>query len=134
MAILTGRYGIVKWDATGLPSPPTPLTVISMNGWKLSLKTDYEDVTCFGDTNRVYIQGLRDISGSLTGFWNSASNVVIQATSSAVAGYMELTMNSNEPTFKFGGLAYMDADMDCTVKGAPKLSASFKAAGPWTTP
>jgi hypothetical protein len=134
MAILSGRYGIVKWDATGLPSPPTPLTVISIDSWKLSLKTDYIDVTCFQDPNKIYVQGFRDISGSLTGYWNSTSNVIIQATGATVAGYIELTMNTNEPTFKFGGLAYMDADIDVQAKGAPKLSATFKAAGPFTTP
>lgn len=134
MAILTGRYGTVKWDATGLPSPAAPLTVISVNGWKLSLKTDYEDVTCFGDTNNVYVPGMRDIAGSLAGFWNSASTVIVAATSSAVPGYIELAPNSNEASFKFGGLAYMDADLDCTVKGAPKLASSFRAAGPWITP
>lgn len=132
--ILTGRYGTVKWDATGLPSPAAPLTVISVNGWKLSLKTDYEDVTCYGDTNKVWIQGMRDIAGSLAGFWNSASTLIVAATASAVPGYLELAPNSTEATFKFGGLAYMDADLDCTVKGAPKLAASFKAAGPWVTP
>jgi len=134
MSILTGRYGLVRWDATGAPSPPTPLTVISIDGWKLSLKTDYEDVTCFQDTNKVYIQGMRDISGSLSGFWNSASLVIVTATSATVPGYLELTPNTNEGGLKFGGLAYMDADLDCTVKGAPKLAATFKAAGPWTTP
>jgi len=134
MAILTGRYGTVKWDATGLPSPAVPLTVISMNGWKLSLKQEYEDVTCFGDTNKVYVPGMMDISGSLTGFWNSASTVLVAASKATVPGYLELAPNSTEATFLFGGLAYMDADIDCTVKGAPKLSGSFKAAGTWITP
>jgi hypothetical protein len=134
MAILTGRYGLVRWDATGAPSPPTPLTVISINGWKLSLKTDYEDVTCFLDTNKVYVPGLRDASATLTGFWNSSNYVFVTATASTVPGYLELTPNTNEGSFKFGGLAYMDADIDASVKGAPKISASAKPAGPWTTP
>lgn len=134
MAILTGRNGLVRWDATGLPSPPTPLTVISLNGWKLSLKTSFEDVSCFGDTNKVYVPGLRDASGTISGFWNSSNLVLITATSSTVPGYLELTPNSTESSFKFGGLAYMDADIDCSVNGAPKVSASFTPAGPWSTP
>lgn len=134
MAILSGRLGLVRWDATGAPSPPTPLTVISVNGWKLSLKTEFEDVTCFQDSNKVYVPGLRDISGSMTGFWNSAGYPIITATASTVPGYLELTPNTSEGTYKFGGLAYLDADIDCTVKGAPKISSDFKAAGPWTTP
>lgn len=134
MAILSGRNGLVRWDATGAPSPPTPLTVISINGWKLSLKTDYEDVTCFGDTNKIVVQGLPDVAGSLTGFWNSAGYPIITAAKATVPGYLELTPSTAESTFKFGGLAYMDADIDCTVKGAPKISGEFRAAGNWSTP
>lgn len=133
MSIKTGRYGVVKWDATPA-SPVDPATIISLNMWKLSLKTDYEDVTCFGDTNKVYIPGMRDISGSIGGFWNSDSTILIAASNSPTPGHLELTPNSNEGSFKFSGLAYMDADIDCSVTGAPKLSGSFKAAGAWATP
>jgi hypothetical protein len=133
MSIKTGRYGTVKWDATPA-SPVTPAVIISLNSWKLSLKPDYEDVTCFGDTNKVYVPGMRDISGSLGGFWNADSVVLIQASNMATPGYLELAPNSTEATFLFGGQAYMDADIDCAAKGAPKLSGSFKAAGAWVTP
>jgi hypothetical protein len=132
MAILTGRYGTIKLD-TVPASPYAPVAVSSVNGFKISLKTDYDEVTCFGDTNKVYIPGLRDISGTLTGFWNSSELKIIEASSATTPGYLELAPNSNEPSFIFGGLAYIDADLDCTLK-APALSGSFKAAGPWVTP
>jgi len=126
MAILSGRYGTVKYDPAGI----TPVLLISLNGWKLSLKTDYEDVSCFGDTNKVYVPGLRDISGSLTGFWNSANVVIPTATAATTPGKLELAPNSTEPTFKFSGLAYLDAEIDCSMS-APKIASSFRAAGPW---
>lgn len=131
MAIKTGRYGTVKWDplGTGLGSPATLL--VAINKWQLSLKTDYEDVTCFGDTNKVYVPGMRDISGSIGGFWNSDNVVIFDATESVTPGWLELAPNSTEPTFLFSGLAYLDADIDCSL-GAPKVTSSFKAAGPWT--
>ncbi len=132
MSIKTGRYGTVKYASNGAASPLTSL--VSINGWKLSLKTDYEDVSCFGDTNKVYIQGLRDVSGSITGFWNSSSTVLIDAGTAPTPGYLQLAPNSTESAFVFGGLAYLDADIDCTVKGAPKLTGTFKAAGAWTVP
>lgn len=132
MSIKTGRYGTIKWNAAGVVSPPNLAEIISLNTWKLSLKTDFEDVTCFGDTNKVYVPGMRDISGSLGGFWNSADVKMFTATSAATPGFLELSPNSTEPTFKFSGLAYMDADIDCSAKGAPKVSGSFKAAGAWT--
>ena len=126
MAIKTGRYGTVKYDPAGV----TPVALISLNGWKLSLKTDYEDVTCFGDTNKVYVPGMRDISGELEGFWNSTNVVIFDATEATTPGKLELAPNSTEPTFTFAGLAYLDADIDCSLK-APKVKSSFKAAGAW---
>jgi hypothetical protein len=128
MAILTGRYGTIKWDPAGI----TPVALISLNTWKLSLKTDYEDVTCFGDSNKVYVPGMRDISGSLGGFWNSSNVALFTATGTATPGLLELAPNSTESTFKFSGGAYLDADIDCSAKGAPKVTSTFKASGPWT--
>lgn len=132
MSIKTGRYGTVKWDA-GPASPVNPSLIISINAWKASLKTDYEDVSCFGDSNKVYVPGLRDISGSIGGFWNSDSVVLVEASNQATPGYLELAPNSTEPTFIFGGLAYMDVDIDCSL-AAPKLQGTFKAAASWVTP
>lgn len=126
MAIKSGRFGTVKYDPAGV----TPVALISINSWKLSLKTDYEDVSCFGDTNRVYVPGLRDISGSLGGYWNSSNVVIYDATEATTPGKLELAPNSTEPTFTFSGLAYLDADIDCSL-AAPKMSSSFRAAGAW---
>jgi hypothetical protein len=128
MAILTGRYGQVLYDPAGI----TPVALISLKGWKLSLKTDYEDVTCFQATNKVYVPGMRDVSGDVSGFWNSANVILFDATEAATPGLLKLVPNTNEPTFYFSGLGYIDADIDCTVNGAPKVTGTFKAADAWT--
>jgi len=128
MAILTGRYGLVLYD----PAATTPVAILSINTWKASFKQDYEDVTCFQDLNKVYIPGLKDVSGSLGGFWNSADTTIFDGADAATPGMLELQPNSTEPLFKWSGLAYLDADIDCSVKGAPKVTSTFKAAGPWT--
>jgi hypothetical protein len=127
--IQTGRYGTVKYD----PAAVTPVVVASLNGWKLSLKTDYEEVTCFGDSNKVYVPGLKDVSGTLSGFWDSDDTTLVDAADATTPGLLELAPNSSalESAFKWSGLAYMDADIDCSLS-APKLSGTFKAAGPWT--
>ena len=132
MSILSGRNGQVLYDSVPA-SPISPTAIASLNSWKLSLKTDYEEVSCFGDTNKVYIPGLRDISGSFGGFWNSAELAVIRATSATTPGALKLVPNSTEATFYFTGLAYLDADLDCSLS-APKLTGNFRAAGPWETP
>ena len=69
MAIKTGRYGKVFWDAAG---GTTFAEVISLNAWSLDAATELEDVTCFGDTTKVYIPGMPDAKGEIGGFWNSA--------------------------------------------------------------
>ena len=129
MAIKTGRNGQVLWDPTG---GATTTAIISLNNWKLSLKTDKIEVTCFGDANKVYVPGLKDISGSLAGFWNSADTALVEAADQDTPGLLKLVPNTDEATFFWSGLAYMDADIDTSVDGAPALSGSFSAAGPWT--
>lgn len=132
MSIKSGRYGELALDLTPT-SPVNPVAIVSINGWKLSLKTDYEEVTCFQDTNKVYVPGLRDISGTFTGFWNSAELTPIHGSALTDPPWIRLTPNTNEDTFIYEGLGYIDADIDCSL-GAPKLSGTFKAAGDWTTP
>ncbi len=132
MAILTGRNGTIKIDPA-VASPLNLLALASVNMWKLSLATNYEDVSCFGDTNKVYIPGLRDISGSLGGFWNSSELKLVNASSQSTPSWLRLTPSSTEPTFLFEGLAYLDASLDCSMN-APKITGTFKAAGPWTLP
>lgn len=130
--IKTGRYGKVFWNGDGSSSPLPAL--ISLNAWKLSLATEYEDVTCFQDENKVYIPGMRDISGSLGGFWNSDNLELVAATETTTPGFLALQPNSTENGFEFSGPAYLDLNIDCTVNGAPKITSDFRAAGSWSVP
>jgi hypothetical protein len=135
--ILAGRDGLVKWDATGVGGV-SAMPLVSIKSWKLSLATEKINVTCFQDTNRVYIPGMRDVSGDLGGFWNSEDMSLIEASALTAPGYLELIPHSNDPStatpYAFKGLAYMDAELDTDVEGAPALSGTFMAAGPWTLP
>ena len=133
--IRAGRDGLVKWDPTG---GATGVALVSIKSWTLSLATEKINVTCFQDTNRVYIPGMRDISGTLTGFWNSDDMSLVEATALTAPGMLQLIPHSNDPSaltpHEFSGLAYMDAEIDTDVEGAPALSGTFMAAGPWTLP
>jgi len=130
MAIKSGRLGGVMYDPAGI----TPVTVVALNKWKLSLKTDHLNVTCFGAANKVYVPGMRDVSGNLSGFWDSDSLVLFNAAQAEVPGMLKLIPNSGaaEDGFFFTGLAYLDADIDCSVEGVPAISGSIMAAGAWT--
>jgi hypothetical protein len=130
--IKTGRYGEVLWDATGA-APGTPVEIVSLNAWKLSIKTEKEDVTCFNDPNKVYVPGMKDMSGTVAGFWNSDELALFEAADAGAPGQLKLMPNRQETTFFWSGLAYLDADIDASLK-APKVSGTFAAAGPWTGP
>ena len=124
MAIKTGRYGQVLWD----PAGTLAVEIISLNAWTGDFKTEYEDVTTFGDTNRVYVPGLKNAEGTLAGFWNSAELALFEAAELETPGLLKLVPNNTEPTFFWTGLAYMDASIDCSLQ-APKVSGTWKAAG-----
>lgn len=137
--IRSGRNGQVKWDATGAVA--TAVAIASVKGWKLSLKTDKINVTCFGNQNKVYVPGLRDISGTITGFWDSADMSIIAATELTTPGYLVLIPDVNDvdsgtpsAPYAFEGKAYLDAEIDTNVEGAPALSSEILAADSWTIP
>jgi len=130
MSIKTGRYGKVSWD----PAGGTALAqIISINTWQGTFESDYEDVSCFGDTNKVYIPGLMNAEGRFGGFWNSAELALFAAAMQPTPGTLQLMPNASEPSFFWQGLAYMGASIDCSMS-APKVTGNWKAAGPWSVP
>jgi hypothetical protein len=131
--IRAGRNGLVKYDPTG---GATTVAIASIKAWTLSLATEKINVTCFQDQNRVYIPGMRDVSGTLTGFWNSADMTLIEATEATTPGTLALIPDSTDgtPAHEFTGLAYLDAEINTDVEGAPELTGTFMAAGTWTLP
>ena len=130
MSIKTGKFGKVSWD----PSGGTALVeIISLNGWTLSEETEMEDVTCFGDTNKVYVPGMKDLKGDVSGFWNSADLALWKAADAGTPGTLSLVVNNQEPGFKFQGLAYLSASIDCSL-AAPTVKGTWAAAGSWTVP
>ena len=123
MAIKTGRYGKVSWDPAG---GSALVQIISINAWTGSFKTDYEDVTCFGDTNKVYIPGLMDIEGTLRRVLELApSSRCSRRRCRRRPGTLQLMPNTTEPTFFWQGLAYMGADIDCSLD-APKVTGDIQ--------
>lgn len=135
MAILTGRHGRIAYVAPGIAgSPEAADEIISLNAWTLDAKTDFEEVTCFGDSNKIWIPGLKDSSGTVAGFWNSADRTLFTAADASTPGYLMLSPNTQDGSGTpidapyWAGLAYMDASINCSL-AAPKISGTWKAAG-----
>jgi len=130
MAIKTGRYGSVSYDPAG---GAALVEIISINAFTLDEETEMEDVSCFGDQNRVYVPGLKDLKGTLGGYWNSSELALWKAADSGTPGMLCLRPNNQETGFKWQGLAYLNASIDCSM-AAPKVSGKWAAAASWAVP
>jgi hypothetical protein len=92
--------------------------VVSMSKWSLNRTRDKVEVTCFGDLNKVYVQGLPDIKGTISGFWDSADDALYAGSNSANGVDLYLYPSSLYPSSYEYGPAWLDQTIDVDVKGA----------------
>jgi len=128
MARYHGSRGAIYSSTTGAG---TAALLVSMSKWSLDMATDKEEVTAFGDSNKLYVQGLRDIKGSVSGFWDSADDSLFDASESTDGVKLYLYPSALAPTLYFYGPAWLDASIDVDAKGAVTVSGDFVAAGAW---
>lgn len=128
MALYHGRKGVVYMSVSG---SGTAVTVVGLNSWSLDMPTDYVEVTAFGDSNKTYVQGLPDASGSLSGFWDDTSDALYDASRSTTGVKMYLYPSADVATKYWYGPAWVDFSISTANADAVKVSASFKANGAW---
>ncbi len=122
-----GRKGVVYLSTSGTGNAAP----INLTEWSLNMATDKIDVTSFGDANKTYVQGLRDLTGSFRGFWDSADPKLFQAAKSADGCKLYLYMSSDAAGLYFYGPAWIDASISVGVQGAIEINGDFAAAGSW---
>src|SRR5262245_58781021 len=126
-----GKHGQIKMDPTGIGGA-TLVIVADMNEWTLDMSKDRVEVTAFGDTNKQRVAGLPDYSGTLAGWWNSASSpTFFDAVLGDVAVMLDLIPDSTEPTYLFEGKANLDGSVNVSATGAVSISGKWDAAGNW---
>lgn len=130
MAIKSGRYGAVSWDPAG---GTAFVQISSLNAWTLSEETELENVSCFGNTNAVYVPGLKDLKGDVSGYFDAADLTLWKAADAGTPGTLKLQHNIQEPGIVWQGLAYMNASIDCSL-AAPTVTGTWGAAANWTVP
>jgi len=119
-------------DTTGAGTALTP--VAALNAWSLDLKRDRADATCFGDTNKVYVQGLPDISGDLGGVWDEEESwALFDVAMGDTPVFLRLIPSTLSAADFFNGLAYLDSAIEVKADGVITIKGSFAAAGPWST-
>lgn len=88
-------------------------------------------MTAFGDTNKQYVQGLPDIKGSISGWFDSADDALFDGSESSDGVKLYLYPSSLAPTIYHYGPAWLDASLSVDVKGGINVKGSFVAAGAW---
>jgi hypothetical protein len=130
MARQHGYKGEVAIDPLGTT---TYAPVASLNNWTLDTTRDRVDVTCFGDAQKQYVQGLSDLKGTFAGIWDplTTPSEIFAIAMGDVAVGLKLTPSTLTATTFFSGLAYLDASIAVAVTGAITISGSFASAGDW---
>jgi hypothetical protein len=120
-----GRKGMVYMTVASGTGAATPIAFLS--SWSFSAATDTDEVTAFGDTNKVYVSGLPDASGDFAGFYDDTSTGTYAAACDGLPRKMYLYPDVTATRYWFG-CVIPDFKADGDVGSAVKVSASWKAA------
>jgi hypothetical protein len=121
-----GRNGMVYMSATqGAVATP----VAFQASWSISMTTDTDEVTAFGDPVKIYVAGLPDASGSFSGFWDDATSQTYKAATDGLPRNMYLYPNiTSDPNHYFFGTVIADFGMDGAVSSSVSVKSAWKAA------
>ena len=128
MARYAGRNSVVYMSTTGAGAATT---TVSLSNWTLDLSTDKFEVTAFADANKSYVQGLKDIKGTITGFLDDTGLSLFTAADSVDGCKLYLYPSSAAATMYWYGPAWLDASIAVPVGGAATISGNFAANGSW---
>ena len=128
MAVYSGRTGAVYASTTGTG---TATSVIKLTRWSLDQTQDSQEVTAFGDSNRTYVVGFKNVEGEFEGFWDDTEAKPFTGADSADGVKLYLYPASGAPTKYWYGPAWIDASIEVPVDGPVAISGSFRANGAW---
>lgn len=128
MAVYSGRNGRLYASTTGSGNA---IPVASLTNWELNLATDRIETTAFGDTNKTYVQGLKDVQGTFSGFWNDTDSTLFTASASTDGTKLYLYPATTAATKYAYGPAWLDVSVSTGVSEAVAVSGSFAANGAW---
>ncbi len=121
-----GRNGQVY---VGLTSAAQATPLPFQAAWSINQVTDKDDVTAFGDGNKVYVAGLPDASGDFGGFLDDATSQTYIAAVDGLARKFYLYPDAtNSPNVYWFGTILPDLSSDGAIGGAVNFKSSWNAA------
>ena len=128
---LHGKNGAIYFDAP--KGGGSAKKVATKTEWTLNLNRDYVDATVFGDTNKTYLVGLKDVQGTFNGLLDVSGDLIVNATDSdAVNVYLYGDDRASFELLLAHGPALIDASITASNTDAIRVSGNFRAAGAWT--
>ena len=112
----------------------TGTKMVNKTEWTLNLNRDYVDSTVFGDVNKTYLVGLKDISGTFAGLLAIAGDAQVNAASSDIISvylYGDDATNGGSLLLIASGPGLIDAAITASNTDAIKTTGNFRAAGAW---
>jgi hypothetical protein len=128
MARYHGKSGVLYMSTTG---SGVATATVSISGYTADFATDKVETTSFGDPNKTYVQGLKDIKVTFTGFLDDTGLGLFTSADSTDGVKIYLYPSSASPTVYWYGPAWLDASIAVPVGGANTLSGNFVANGAW---
>ena len=127
MARIAGRNLRMYVGIASDTASAEPIAYISK--FTITSETDDFEVTAGGDTNKVYVSGLPDASGSFNGFYDDATAQTYTASSDGLARrfYLYPTTPSLTGPYWFG-TGLFDFNAEGGVGEAVTVSGDFQAA------
>ena len=99
--------------------------------WDLNLSRDYVEVTTFGDTNKTYLAGLKDISGSFNGLLDVSGDLMVNNTSVDDVPLYLYADDGASPILIASGPSLIDTSITASNTDAVRVSGNFRASGEW---
>lgn len=104
--------------------------LMKITDWSLDMATDKVETTGLQDPNRTYVQGLKDIKGTIAAYWLGNDDTLFDASESPDG--MMLYLYPNQPSgYYWGGPAWLDVSIKVSVSDTVKVDANFSANGVW---
>ena len=126
MARRHGRNGQVYLGITSAAlASPMPFQA----SWTINMNVDKQDVTAFGDGNKVYVAGLPDASGDFGGFMDDAtSQTYIAAIDGLARNFYLYPDTTNSPNVYWFGTVLPDFSADGAIAGPVNFKSTWNAA------
>lgn len=128
---LHGKNGAIYLVAP--KGAPGAIKVMTKTSWTLNLGRDYVDATTFGDTNKVYLTGLKDISGTWEGLMDVSGDELINATDEdSIDTYLYADDRDGFEILLAYGPGLFDGSIEAGNADAVRARGNFRAADAWT--